>query len=256
MALRTKLKDTAQQLAGDLKVKDIRIGLCYTAVQLDNGQLGLAYTFCDSLTRGCSVFDTSQTIAGRPAKELLSLFDSDNLIASAVALATANALLNSSHHAYVPGPAVEQIQFYPDDQVGMIGNFSPLVRGIRPRVKQLYIFERQARLDESILGMARTEELLPKCQVALITATAIINGSIDRLLSLTANCRAVIILGTSTPLCRDVFEETPVTLLSGVVAKNAEKLLQVVSEGGGTPAFKQAVDKVNLVIGPNTQRYD
>ncbi len=27
------------------KVADIRIGLCYTAVLLDDGQLGLAYTF-------------------------------------------------------------------------------------------------------------------------------------------------------------------------------------------------------------------
>ena len=49
MVLRTILKSAAHKLAEDHLVKDVRIGLCYTAVQLDNNQVGLAYTFRDSL---------------------------------------------------------------------------------------------------------------------------------------------------------------------------------------------------------------
>lgn len=249
MTLIAKLKKTALELADDHWVTDVRIGLCYTAVRLDRGQVGLAYTFRDSLKGGCSLFNTLKTLAGSPAKDLIALFDSNNLIDSALALATANALFNLPNKPYLSGPALEQITLYPDDCVGMVGNFTPLVQGIRSRTKQLYVFEQQSRPEENILAIDMADKLLPQCQVALITATAIINGSIDHLLALTAKCREVVILGSSTPLYKEVFIGSPVTLLSGIIVNDAQKLLQIVSEGGGTPAFKQAVNKVNLIIG-------
>jgi uncharacterized protein (DUF4213/DUF364 family) len=84
--------------------------------------------------------------------------------------------------------------------------------------------------------------------VALLTSTAIINRTADRLLTLVDVCREVVFLGASTPLAPSVFEGTGVTMLSGVTVVDAKTILQIVSEGGGMRLFKSSVQKVNLCL--------
>ena len=90
------------------------------------------------------------------------------------------------------------------------------------------------------------QEELPGCQIALITSTSILNGTIDDLLCVTEGFREVVMLGPSTPLVPEVFQETPVSCLSGVIVVRPMEILQIVSEGGGTRYFHNAVDKVNI----------
>ena len=61
-------------------------------------------------------------------------------------------------------------------------------------------------------------------------------------------CREVVMLGTSTPMSKAVFADTPVTLLSGIVVNDATGVLQAVSEAGGTPAIRAYTNKVNLRV--------
>jgi hypothetical protein len=84
--------------------------------------------------------------------------------------------------------------------------------------------------------------------VALITATSIINHSIDELLEASLNCRSVAILGASTPLLAEAFSSRNVSLLSGVVALDPASIFHVISEGGGMRQFGPHVDKVNLSV--------
>jgi uncharacterized protein (DUF4213/DUF364 family) len=92
----------------------------------------------------------------------------------------------------------------------------------------------------------RALDLLPTCSVALITSTTLITESLDALLGAAAGCREVALLGPSTPLLPEVFVGTPVTWLSGIRIGCPEKVLRVVSEGGGTRTFSPYVQKVNL----------
>ena len=100
--------------------------------------------------------------------------------------------------------------------------------------------------------MSEAEHLLPQCQVALLTSTAIINQTADHLLALAGGCREIIFLGASTPLIPEVFEGTGVTLLSGVTVLAPEAILQIVSEGGGMRFFKSSIEKVNLPLSAPT----
>jgi uncharacterized protein (DUF4213/DUF364 family) len=52
-------------------VEEVRIGLGYTAVVLDSGQAGLAYTPRDDLPADCSACPAAGRLAGRPARESL-----------------------------------------------------------------------------------------------------------------------------------------------------------------------------------------
>ena len=49
------LREYAQERAQEKVVADVRIGLCYTAVLLDDGSAGVAYTFKEALPPGCDV---------------------------------------------------------------------------------------------------------------------------------------------------------------------------------------------------------
>ena len=89
---------------------------------------------------------------------------------------------------------------------------------------------------------------LPRCQVALITATSIINHTLDGLLDAARGCRQVALLGASTPLLAEAFSTARVTMLSGVVVTAAEEVLRVVSEGGGMRQFSPHVRKVTMRV--------
>jgi uncharacterized protein (DUF4213/DUF364 family) len=236
------LSDVAQQIP----VADVRIGLGYTAVRLEDDRLGLAYTFRDEAGRGCSVLHHSQPLAGRPASDLLARLESADPIEAGVGLACANALGNRRDRKFDEGDILDHLGLRADDDVSMVGHFGPLVEPLSRRVRSLVEFERDEGVHRSVRPAAEATGYLPRCQVALITATSIINHTIDGLLEAARECREVALLGASTPLLPEVFSTARVTLLSGVVVEDPERVLQVVSEGGGTRAFRPHVRKVNL----------
>jgi uncharacterized protein len=248
MHLQDRIEAAALALAEGVRVADVRIGLGYTAVLLDNGQAGVAYTFLDEAAGGCSVYRNIRPLAGRPAGDLLPLFAKGGHIEAALALAAANALFNRPERPYQAGDILERLQIGPADRVGMVGHFGPLVPAIRKQAAALHIFEQIALPQGNLLPVAAAEDLLPRCQVALLTSTSLINGTADRLLEWARGCREIVFLGASTPLWPEIFADTGVTRLSGITVVDPGAILQIVSEGGGMRFFKPAVDKVNLVL--------
>ncbi len=232
--------------AADLAVKDVRIGLGYTAVLLENNQAGVAYTFHSKMIGGCTVFKGLRPLAGRAACELLELFDSADSIESAVALATSNAVSNTFTEESLEGDILDFLELQSNDRVGMVGYFAPLVPLIKKRASSLVIFEQVERSGDSTLPENDAYRLLPECQVALLTATAILNNTIESLLDVAGSCREVVVLGASTPLIPEAFDRTPVTALSGVAVLDPLEIMRIVSEGGGMRLFKHFVKKLNL----------
>jgi uncharacterized protein (DUF4213/DUF364 family) len=230
--------------AAEAHVTDVRIGLGYTAVMLADGRTGVAYTFRDLAHGGCSVFNGIRPLPGRPAADLLTLLTSPDAIEAAVGLACANALANVPDAAYLDGDILDLLDLRPSDDVGMIGNFGPLVGPIRARARSLTVIERESHPVGLLPPPVNADAALPRCQVALITATSVINHTVDGLLGAAMNCREVVLLGASTHLVADVFRRVKVTLLSGVVVTDPEAVLRVVSEGGGMRQFSPYVRKV------------
>ncbi len=230
-------------------VAEVRIGLGYTAVSLADGSAGVAFTFRDLAGGGCSVFHGLRPLRGRPAADLLPLLGSPDAIEAGVGLACANALANRDRPGLLPGDVLDYLDLRPDDDVAMVGHFGPLVETLEARARSLTVFE---RVDEPA-GLLRPQEeahaALPRCQVALVTATAIVNHTLDRLLDAARGCRQVVLLGASTPLVPEVLGAAGVTMLSGVVVTAPGEVLRVVSEGGGMRQFLPHVRKVTLRVG-------
>jgi len=253
---KNRCSDIASQLtklldgrAREVLVRDVRIGLGYTAVQLEDHRTGVAYTFRESVKGGCTVFQSFRPIAGRSAIDLLGLIHSPDPIEASVGLACVNALCNQEQSGFLKGDVLEQIDLQPDDHVAMVGLFEPLVQTVTNRARSLTIFEKMDRPHPLVRPAEEVWSYLPKCQVALFTGTSIINHTIDALLDASCHCRIVAVLGASTPLLPEAFVHAHVTVLSGIVIENPAGIMQVVSEAGGMKFFKPHIRKVSLLLG-------
>jgi hypothetical protein len=229
-------------------VAEVRLGLGYTAVELDDGRCGLAYTFRDELAEGCGVMSGAGTLAGRRAAELAQWAKSTDLLASGVGLATLNALIEAPPTTK-DADLLAELKVTPDDIVGMVGYFGPFIGPIRSRSKALHVFERRREEGSGILSESAAAEIRPQCQVVVLTATTLLNRTLDDLLACCRSAREVAIVGPSTPLLPAVFARWGVTLLSGVQVVDGQRVLRVISEGGGTRQFGSSVHKLTLRCG-------
>jgi uncharacterized protein (DUF4213/DUF364 family) len=232
---------------GELRVEDVRIGLGYSAVKLDNGYAGLAWT-PRRTDGGCTHLHTAGTLTGKPASEMLSGLVEENAILRALGVATANALLAGNPR---PGAtnvnALEPAKISPACHVAMVGYFGPLVKELREVGCRLDIIE----LDSTRPGVLSPEEgerVLACCDVAILTGTSLITGTLDNLMASLGTPRSVILLGPSAPLCPEVFADTPLTQVSGARVLDCDGVLRVVSEGGGTPLLKKYVAFETLLL--------
>lgn len=248
MMVRERIRRVLENRCANAIVTDVRIGLGYTGVRLDDDRTGVAYTFRNSGYGGCTVFRGVRPLTGRSAEELLRYLGSNDPTESSVGLATANALANVTPAKARPGDVLEAVEILPTDRVGMVGFFGPLIPPLKSRVRLLEVFEESDPPGGDILPSSEAVKRLPQCDVALITSTTIVNNTIDPLLEAARKCREAVLLGSSTPMVPEALEHTRVTFLSGITVKDPAGILQVISEGGGTRFFKPFVVKWNLPL--------
>jgi uncharacterized protein (DUF4213/DUF364 family) len=238
-----QLIDRAISLAADRKIKDIRAGLGYTAVLLDDDACGLAYTFRNELGCFCGVFNEAGQIIGRSASEIIPWLNSQNLLMASMGLATINAILNKASDHWAEGNLTTALEIVPTDVFGMVGNFRPILNVVKKKTNNLYVFEQNV-VEPGLYSETDIPQHLPKCNIVVVTATAIINHTIDEVLSYCTSAREVCLVGPSCPMSPEVFEKYNVTILAGDIVTSPERALQIVSQGGGTMALKNAMKHV------------
>lgn len=84
--------------------------------------------------------------------------------------------------------------------------------------------------------------------IALITATSIVNHTVDDLLEAAKGCREVVLLGASTPLSPVSLRSQRVMMLFGILVTSPEGALRVASEGGGMRQLNSHVRKVTVKV--------
>lgn len=246
MGVAQRIVELCSKGAEDYTLQRVQVGLIYSAVQLDNGVTGVAYTFPKGQHCGSDWRSGHKPLAGRKASEIIPSLGSKNLVSSSLALAAVNALLSTSNppERAVFGDILENLDIRGGDRVCMVGCFLPLISGLEKRKAEV------VSVDEVSKPGSRPREevdsLLPGSQIAIITATAIVNNTIDHILDLSQSCREVAVLGPSTPLLAEAFWATPVSCLSGIRIEEPEKVFQIIGEGGGFREFKGYVQKVNV----------
>jgi len=241
MNIAEKLIEFAKPLCGDLTITDVRLGLGYSCVELDDGSTGVAWTPDRRQSGSCTHLSHAGSLLGLAAKESLSWLNSDTMLERAVGLATFNAVNSKVSRNLLDEEAVSLLKLQAGEHVVMVGYFSPIIQRIEKTGCRLEIIELDPGKpgDLGILNTRQDLNALAQCDVAIITATSIINKTIDALLAAMQNSRAAILLGPSTPVCPEAFAGTRITQLSGAYVQQPDKIKAIISQGGGTMLMKK-----------------
>ncbi len=222
------------------KIKDIRVGLGYICTMLESGECGLAYSFRNELGHCCSVLAQAGDLIGKQCEEIIPWLVEKDLLKAAVGLSVINALLNDRSRETETGNIVKAIEIRKGETFGMVGDFKPILSFVRKQTENIYVFERIPQEKDGLYSDKDIPRHLPDCHVVLITGTSIINNTIDDVLSFCSKAREVFIVGPSTPLHPESFMGHNVSILAGTVVTDPEKMLRIISQGGGTMQMKPA----------------
>lgn len=243
-----RLCEQLEPAAKNRRIADLRVGLSYVGVTVDNGVVGIAALLPDNMPSGCTILKEAGMYAGSDAVGVLhSLREGQNALHLAIGLATANALIQQSANGTENREATTYFNLKPDEKVAMVGLFAPLIERIRATGAKLTVIERNpARRD--LLSPDEKRCALQECDVAIITATTLLNNTFEETVDSLGAPRLVALIGPSTPLVSEIFHDTPVTHLGGAVTADPAKVLQIISEAGGTPALRPYLRFVNLIL--------
>ncbi len=241
-----QLVSEVQPLANGRVAIDVRVGLRYTVVLLDDGSSGLAATMSSGFA--CSS-EYLGSFKNRDAAELIDFARSASSLSSTVGMATINALFKPEDGEITYGDVTKYLGVSKEDTLGMVGAFPPLIRWARGKAGRLFVFERYPLQGVEEYRPDWTEPLLlPQCSVVIVSATTIANKTLDGLLDCSRGARTVALVGPTTPLSSKVFANSKVSILSGVKIIDAHGLLEIVSQGGGARDFAGSAEKINMVL--------
>ncbi|MEF8889384.1 MAG: DUF364 domain-containing protein [Desulfohalobiaceae bacterium] len=249
MELEERLYTEARSMAEGLRVERVCLGLGYTAVAVTGGGLGVANTLLDD-PGSCRLLDPDTELEGRPAGELLEGIRSDQPLMRSLALALINAV-NSRKAMEMPLDQGNTLLFSrlglgKGCRVCMVGHIPPLVSKLREDGAEVEVLDQGKGMGDR----NRFEERLSSwADRALISATALLNRSLEDLLQKAGDRVQTALLGPSTPLLPQAFSHLPVHLLCGMAPMDHDALFRCIRQAKGTPAIKRHARKV--AVGPH-----
>lgn len=232
----------------DIKVNRVCIGLGYTGVKLETGHAGICHTLqTEMMLQGCPVMKSAGTLSTSSAIKLAHLAESWELNKRVVGVATMNALSQivlereNTNYQVIEGNLLENIEIRKNDTVVLVGRIRPFIPVIKLKAKKVFILERNPMRAQGVLSENASKEIIPKADVIIITGSAIANGTVDYLLDLSIGAREVVFGGPTASLIPDPFFKRGVKVIGGIKVINAERLLDIIAEGGGTMQIKPTV---------------
>jgi uncharacterized protein (DUF4213/DUF364 family) len=217
----------------------------FCAIELDDGAFGLSYLLLGSTLDGMLAHHGSNrrdALKGADPMALAQRLADGDEVERAVALAVINALTDSvwRRACYTPPPAgnsLGEVVLGPQDHLGMIGFFPPLVKRIDEAGGRLTVVEMNAEM------VARQQERFPKvhitvdrlalanCNTVVGTSTMLLNDSLDEMLAAAESATRVAVIGPSAGLWPDALFERGVTLLGGTQVIDGKAFVDAMAAG-------------------------
>ncbi len=209
----------------DHEVRRVCVGLHWTLVE--SRHVGLAHTY---KTHRKVELEGSGDLVGRSALELASRLRSWEPLEASLGLAALNSLVEPAGE---PGNVFDEVlRLAPGRTVTVVGRF-PFNERVAEVAGEAHFLEMEPEKGE--LPPWAAEDVIPRSDISVISATAIINKTLPRLLEL-GRGRLTIVLGPSAPL-NDVLFDHGARVIAGTRASDPERLLACVTQG--TKAFRR-----------------
>lgn len=217
----------------------------FCAIELDDGAFGLSYILLGhTLDRLLAAHGSGRrnAFAGADPLVLAQRLGGGDEVERAVALAAVNALTDSVWRrvGYTPPPAgnsLGDVVLGPQDHLGMIGFFPPLVRRVDDAGGRLTVVEmnaemvarQQARFPQVHITLDR--RALSDCNTVVGTSTMLLNDSLDPMLAAAPAATRFAVIGPSAGLWPDALFERGVTLLGGTQVVDGAAFAEAMAAG-------------------------
>ncbi|PWB78553.1 MAG: hypothetical protein C3F15_01210 [Holophagae bacterium] len=211
---------------------DVRVGPYWTVVR-SSVRAGLASTMAHADEHAGAPIRQPGSLHRLPPVALADLLRSTSPPEAAIGLAAVNALLDPVAAGAVDGNARELLcQRAQGRLLAVVGHF-PFTELLRSACRELWVFERAGRLRPGDLEESSMDELLPHAEVVAVTGSAVLNHTVEAILSRMRPDAFKVMLGPSTPLASCLLERG-FDVLCGTVVEDAEAVVRAVSEGAVT----------------------
>jgi uncharacterized protein (DUF4213/DUF364 family) len=232
------LDDLLNNLDMAAPVRSVLIGAHWTVVC--SRHCGMAATLMSSHPHGHTQIRDVGRLHQKSAHDLAELARSTELMEASIGVAAINSLLDVDESLSVEINASEVLADRGREKnVALVGHF-PLIPRLRQVVRQLWVIEQNPGKDDYPAEAAT--DLIPQADIVAITSSALINHTLDGLLSLCASKATVMLLGPSTPLSSVLFDHG-VEIMSGARIVDEVAVLRTVGQGA---SFRQ-VEGVKLL---------
>jgi uncharacterized protein len=251
----------------DLWVDDLVIGIFFTGVKLSSGHAGVAFTPIGEIPEAvcCPTTAARMPQAGNldrsPVSEILKYALDTNVLKSAIGVATLNALSQSVIESddgieYVvikEKDGFNLLKIKPNETVTLIGAFGPYIRRLKMMGNPFYIVEKNPqtlRTDEMKYFKPESEmaSAFEKSDVIIITGTAIVNHTIDTILSSITDGKRTAIIGPTASMIPNAFFKRGVDIMAGVQILNPDLMIKILKQGGSAyHLLRECCEKIAFI---------
>jgi hypothetical protein len=216
-----------------IPVRNIFTGVHWTLVC--SKHCGLGSSLVGEGSHGLSPVRDVGFLHLKSAQELAGWVLSDNLLEASIGIAALNSLIDVDESQVQQINAAEVIaRESKDKNLAVIGHF-PFVERMKSIARNCWVIEKRPFGDD--FPEEAAQEFIPQAQVIAITGTALINHTMEGLLSLCPPKALVMVLGPSTPMSPVLFDHG-VSFLSGSRIIDEEAAIGTILQGATFPQVK------------------
>jgi len=261
------IKEKSPTPLQEIRIHDLVIGIFFTGVKLSTGHAGVAFTPIGEIPEAvCCPTSAARmpqagSLEGSPVSEIIRYSLDSNVLKSAIGVATLNALSaivfeseNGKEYEKVKdADGFDLLNIQPYETVSLIGAFGPYIKRLKTMGNPFFIIEKNPqtlRLDEMKHFKPESEmrDALEKSSVVIMTGTAIVNHTIDVILSLLRNGIRAGIVGPTASMIPDAFFRKGVRIMAGVQISNPDLMMKILKQGGSAyHLLKECSEKIVLI---------
>ena len=226
----------------------------FGVIILADGSAGLYYAWLGEAQQGMGSRFREADLLGRSPLELMAWYESRDEAECSIGLATINAVTRSiyqraGYELAAAGNTMGNLEYLPEDHIGMVGYFPSLVKRLRGRAIRLTVIEKKTKFMETgeLLNVTPDPERLRGCNKVIVTAATLLNDSIDAILGFTTAARQLVVVGPTAGFFPDPLFARGVTALGGTEIVRPELLIDRLKrdQGMGDTAHKYLIEKAD-----------
>ena len=223
------------------------LGLFFTGVRLSTGHGGLCFTpvkempeavCCPSSARAMPL---SGRLSGKPVSDYLEYVVSDNPLKKALGIAALNALssilFERGDYDIRFADAFDETEPADYDRVTVVGALVPIIKKLIAAGSDFSILELDPKtLKEHemkyFVPADKAGTVIPYSDLLVITGVTILNDTLPQLLEMAKPGTEITVTGPTAGMIPDVLFDMGVTMAGGILVTDADRLLDIISEGG------------------------